>query len=168
ALHQARHGGNGADGPGVREGDRAAREVVGEEPTGARLLDQRLVGRVERREIHPLGVLDHRHDERAAAVLLLHVHREAEVNPAGSGERGAVLGGAAEGSAACSPLRNTSARLVGITGRSASRPLSNSCRHSSPTEAGSRRYCSYITCTNAALWVPKTNSLTRPAASSSA
>ena len=83
APHQARHGGNGADGPGVREGDRAAREVVGEEPTGARLLDQRLVGRVERREIHPLGVLDHRHDERAAAVLLLHVHREAEAHPAG-------------------------------------------------------------------------------------
>src|SRR5438093_355322 len=55
----------------------------------------------------------------------------------------------------------TSSRLVGITGSSASLPLSKRLRHSSPTEAGSRRYCSYITCTNAALWVPKTNSLTK-------
>src|SRR5204862_8274946 len=58
------------------------------------------------------------------------------------------------------PLPSTSARLVGITGSSASLPLSKRLRHSSPTEAGSRRYCSYITCTNAALWVPNTNSLT--------
>src|SRR5438445_8309670 len=57
--------------------------------------------------------------------------------------------------------RSTSSRLVGITGSSASLPLSKRLRHSSPTEAGSRRYCSYITCTNAALWVPKTNSLTK-------
>src|SRR5437667_536477 len=56
---------------------------------------------------------------------------------------------------------SASSRLVGITGSSASLPLSNRFRHSSPTEAGSRRYCSYITCTNAALWVPKTNSLTK-------
>src|SRR5207244_4132961 len=55
---------------------------------------------------------------------------------------------------------SASSRLVGITGSSASLPLSKRLRHSSPTEAGSRRYCSYITCTNAALWVPKTNSLT--------
>src|SRR5947208_16796546 len=80
---------------------------------------------------------------------------------AGSGERGAVAVGAAEGTAPCSPLPSTSARLVGITGSSASLPLSKRLRHSSPTEAGSRRYCSYITCTNAALWVPKTNSLTK-------
>src|SRR5438034_11672400 len=55
---------------------------------------------------------------------------------------------------------SASSRLVGITGSSATLPLSNRLRHSSPTEAGSRRYCSYITCTKAALWVPKTNSLT--------
>src|SRR5438105_13330047 len=55
---------------------------------------------------------------------------------------------------------SASSRLVGITGSSASLPLSKRLRHSSPAEAGSRRYCSYITCTNAALWVPKTNSLT--------
>src|SRR5947208_4258264 len=80
---------------------------------------------------------------------------------AGSGERGAVAVGAAEGTAPCSPLPSTSARLIGITGTSASLPLSKRVSHSAPTEAGSRRYCSYITCTNAALWVPKTNSLTR-------
>src|SRR6266571_2472968 len=55
---------------------------------------------------------------------------------------------------------STSARFVGITGSSASLPLSKSWRQSSETEAGSRRYCSYMTCTKAALWVPKTNSLT--------
>src|SRR3989449_1247074 len=78
----------------------------------------------------------------------------------GRGERGEVRGGAAEGTSPFSPLPRTSARSVGITGSSASRPLSKSCRQSSETEAGSRRYCSYITCTKAALWVPNTNSLT--------
>src|SRR5690349_2710358 len=47
-----------------------------------------------------------------------------------------------------------------MIGSSANLPFSNSSRHSGPTEAGSRRYSSYITCTKAALWVPKTNSLT--------
>src|SRR2546426_8367234 len=75
--------------------------------------------------------------------------------------RSAVADGAADGTAPGSPLPSTSARLVGITGSSASLPLSKRLRHSSPTEAGSRKYCSYITCTNAALWVPKTNSLTK-------
>src|SRR2546426_8310933 len=79
----------------------------------------------------------------------------------GRGERGEVRGGAAEGTSPFSPLPRTSARSVGITGSSASLPLSKSCRQSSETEAGSRRYCSYITCTKAALWVPNTNSLTR-------
>src|SRR3989441_1181294 len=83
------------------------------------------------------------------------------VNPLGSGEMGEVRGGAAGRTSPFSPLPKTSARSVGITGSSLRRPLSNRLRHSSPTEAGSRRYCSYITCTNAALWVPKTNSLTK-------
>src|SRR5205823_13684758 len=60
----------------------------------------------------------------------------------------------------CPVSRRASSGLLGMTGRSATLPLSNRLRHSSPTESGSRRYCSYITCTNAALWVPKTNSLT--------
>ena len=50
---------------------------------------RRLVGRVEGREVHRLGALDHRHDEPAAAVLPLHVHREPErdalgLDPVGS------------------------------------------------------------------------------------
>src|SRR5437867_1394088 len=48
-----------------------------------------------------------------------------------------------------------------MIGSSASFPLSNSSRHSGATDEGSRRYSSYMTCTKAALWVPKTNSLTR-------
>src|SRR5207244_12188727 len=83
------------------------------------------------------------------------------VNPLGRGEMGEVRGGAAGRTSPFSPLPKTSARSVGMTGSSASLPLSKRLRHSSPTEAGSRRYCSYITCTNAALWVPKTNSLTK-------
>src|SRR5213083_2978873 len=87
----------------------------------------------------------------------------------GLGVRGSGLGARASGVGAPGgiprpeprgPSPSTSSRLVGITGSSASLPLSKRLRHSSPTEAGSRKYCSYITCTNAALWVPKTNSLT--------
>src|SRR2546425_10477109 len=78
----------------------------------------------------------------------------------GMGDAGCV--GAVVGTLPASripPPDNTSSRLVGITGRSADFPLSKRVRHSSPTEAGSRRDCSYMTCTNAALCVPKTNSL---------
>src|SRR5881394_401116 len=76
-----------------------------------------------------------------------------EAPGAGSTELGA--GRSVEGVAV-----TTSERVTGMIGSSADLPLSNRSRHSSETEAGSRRYCSYITCTNAALWVPKTNSLT--------
>src|SRR5438093_10796150 len=77
------------------------------------------------------------------------------------GDAGCGMGDAGCGcSGAATPPVVASARVVGMTGSSATLPLSNRLRHSSPTEAGSRRYCSYITCTKAALWVPKTNSLT--------
>src|SRR5512146_1548980 len=73
-------------------------------------------------------------------------------------------GGAAVGADGCGAAgeadASTSARSVLMMGSSASFPLSKRARQSSETEAGSRRYCSYITCTNAALLVPKTNSLT--------
>src|SRR5688572_23204060 len=88
------------------------------------------------------------------------------LRPGGSGEWGVGLGGGTDGTTPRSPLPDAmpplaaSDRDAGITGSSASFPLSNSSRHSWPTEEGSRRYCSYITWTNAALWVPKTNSLT--------
>ena len=78
AFHQARHGGDGADRPRVRQRDRAAGEIIGEELVGACLLDQRLVRLVERGEVHPLGVLDDRHHEPAAAVLALDVDGEAQ------------------------------------------------------------------------------------------
>ena len=82
AFHQARDRGDGAKGARVRELDRAAGEVIGQQAVGARLFDQRLVGRVERGEIHRLGVLDHRHDEGPAAVLLFHVDGEAQADRA--------------------------------------------------------------------------------------
>src|SRR5215831_21390462 len=68
--------------------------------------------------------------------------------------------GAAAGGATGAVDASTSARSVLMIGSSASFPLSKRARQSSETEAGSRRYCSYITCTNAALLVPNTNSLT--------
>ena len=82
AFHQARDRGDGAKGARVRELDRAAGEVIGQQAVGARLFDQRLVGRVEGGEIHRLGVLDHRHDEGPAAVLLFHVDGEAQADRA--------------------------------------------------------------------------------------
>ena len=75
--HEPRHRGDRAEAARVGERHGRAGEVVGHEAVGARLLDQRLVGRVERGEVHRVGALDHRHDEAAAAVLPLHVHREA-------------------------------------------------------------------------------------------
>src|SRR5438105_11298337 len=83
---------------------------------------------------------------------------------AGSRERGAVPVGAAEGTAPCSPLPITSERFVGITGSSASFPLSNNCRHSSPTEAASGKHYSFITPTRAPLLktLAGTGSITPP------
>src|SRR5207247_7627779 len=79
-LHEARHRRESAESAAVGERDGRAGEVVGEQLVGASLLDQGLVGRAELREIHPFGVLDHRDDERAAAVLLLDVHGETEMH----------------------------------------------------------------------------------------
>jgi len=82
ALHEARYGRDGAEGAGIGQLDSAARKVVGHQAVGPRLLDQRLVRRVESGEIHRFGVLDDGHDQRPAAVLLLDVHREPEANGA--------------------------------------------------------------------------------------
>ena len=83
AFHEARHRRDGADRARVREGDRRAREVIRQKPVGARLLDERLIGGVERREVRVLGVPDHGHEQRAAPVLLFHVHRQPEVHAVG-------------------------------------------------------------------------------------
>ena len=80
ALHETWHRGDGADRAGVGERDGGACEVVGEQLVGARLVDQGLVGRPERGEVHPLSVLDHRDDECPAPVLLFDVHCEPQVH----------------------------------------------------------------------------------------
>ena len=85
--------------PGLVSDIVAAGKVVGHEPVGARLLDQLLVGRVERGEVHRVGALDHRDDETAAAVLPLHVHRE----PEGDALRGDPVRRAVVGRPACGP-----------------------------------------------------------------
>ena len=82
ALYESRHGRDRTQRAGIGELDRAAREVIGHQAVGAGFLDQRLVGGMKGREVHRFGVLDDRHDQRAAAVLLLDVHCEAESNRA--------------------------------------------------------------------------------------
>src|SRR2546430_17283741 len=54
---------------------------------------------------------------------------------------------------------SASSRLVGITGSSASLPLSNRVRHSSPPQAGSRRELPYITLPHAPVLGTQTQSL---------
>src|SRR5256885_78923 len=74
---------------------------------------------------------------------------------------GEVLAGAPDdGGAADRTSPFSRLPVSGITGNCASFPFSNRSRHSGSTEAGSRSHSSYITWTKAALWVPKTNSLT--------
>ena len=82
ADHQPRHRGDRPDPAGVGERDVAAGEVVGGERVRARLVDERVVGVEELGEAHAAGVADHRHHQRARAVLLLDVDREAEVDRA--------------------------------------------------------------------------------------
>jgi len=78
AGHQARNGGDGADAARVRERDVRARVGVRRQLVVARAEDQLVVVGDEVREAHLVGVLEDRHDERAGAVLLLDVDREAE------------------------------------------------------------------------------------------
>ncbi len=80
ALHEARHRVHGADAAWVRERDGRAGEVAGLELVRAGLLDDRLVGGHELGEVHRLARLDARHEQRARAVGLRHVDRDAEVD----------------------------------------------------------------------------------------
>ena len=80
AGHEPGHRLDGADGAGVGEGDGGAGEVVGRELVAADLADQLLVGAPEAPEVQRVGVADHRHEQGAAAVLLLDVDGEAEVD----------------------------------------------------------------------------------------
>ena len=82
ALHESRHGRDRTQRAGIGELDRAAAEVVRHKTVSTSLFHQRLVGGVERGEIHPFGMLDHRYDQRPAAVLASFDHCEAESNRA--------------------------------------------------------------------------------------
>ena len=66
--------------PGLVSDDGGALEVVDGELVRLDLADQLLVGGEEAGEVEVVGVADDRHDERAAAVGLLDVDGEAEVD----------------------------------------------------------------------------------------
>ena len=80
AGHEPGHGLHGADRAGVGEADRGAGEVVGAELVGTDLADELLVGAPEAAEVEGVGVLDDGHQQRAAAVALLHVDGDAEAD----------------------------------------------------------------------------------------
>jgi hypothetical protein len=89
-LHQSRDGVNGADRARVGEAD-GGREVVGRELVAARAAYDVLVGRPELREVHLVRAHDGGHEERAAAVGLLHVDGEAEVDVLGLRDGGLAV-----------------------------------------------------------------------------
>ena len=78
AGHQARHGLHRAERPGVGQGHGRAGEVVGADFVGVDLADEVLVGQDEGAEVERVGVLDARHEQRAAPVALLLVDGEAQ------------------------------------------------------------------------------------------
>ena len=80
ADHQARDRGDGADPARVGERDVGAREVVGGQRVGARLLDQLVEGGLEVGEVLAARVADDGDHQRARAVLLLHVDGDAQVD----------------------------------------------------------------------------------------
>ena len=80
AGHEARHRLLRADRARVREAHRGADEVVGAELVRPHLADELLVGAPEASEVELVGVAHDRHEERAAAVGLLHVDRDAEAH----------------------------------------------------------------------------------------
>ena len=83
AGHEPGHRGDRAEAARIGERHGGAGEIVRHELVGARLLDQRLVGGVEGGEVEGVGALDHRHHQAAAAVLPLHVYREAQADALG-------------------------------------------------------------------------------------
>ena len=80
---QPRHRVVGADRARVGEADRRAGEVVHRELVGAGPPDDVLVGGPEAGEVHLLGALDRRDDQRARAVGLGQVDGQAEVDVLG-------------------------------------------------------------------------------------
>ena len=86
-LHQPRHGGDRADAAWIGEHDGGAAQLVRRQLAGAGLCDQRLVLIAEGDEVEPVRVVDHGDEQGAAAVLPLHIDREAQVHPAGNASR---------------------------------------------------------------------------------
>ena len=85
--HEARHRLHGAERPRVGERHRRPGEVVGGDLVRVDLADQVLVGQHEGAEVERVGVLDARHQQRAAAVALLLVDGEARGRRACGGRR---------------------------------------------------------------------------------
>jgi hypothetical protein len=80
AGHEAGRAGAGADGAGIGQRHRGAHEVVGRDRALARAGDQLVEGLDELGEVHPPRVLDVGDEQRARAVLLLHVDGNAEAD----------------------------------------------------------------------------------------
>ena len=81
--HEPRHAGHGADAARIGERDVGALVGVGLERVVARAHDQLVVAGDEVGEAELAGVAQHRHDQRAGAVLALHVDGEAEADGRG-------------------------------------------------------------------------------------
>ena len=92
ARHEAGHRLHGADGARVGERHGDAGEVVGGQLVGADLADELLVGGEEAGEVEGVGVLDARHEQRAAAVALLDVDGEAEAEVLVADDVGLAVG----------------------------------------------------------------------------
>ena len=78
--HQARDRLHGADGARVRQTDRCAREVIGGDLVRAHLADEVFVRAPECAEVERVGVTDHRHEQGARSVALLHVDSDTETD----------------------------------------------------------------------------------------
>ena len=80
ARHEPWHRRHRADRPRIRDRGRRAREVGGVELARADLADELLVRAEEAREVEPVGRFDVGDQQRATAVVAVHVDREAEVH----------------------------------------------------------------------------------------
>ena len=91
AGHQPRHALDRADGARVGEADVGALEVRHGELVGLHLANEVLVGGEEAGEVQRVRVAQHRHHQRAGAVALVHVHRQAHVDVLVADEAGLAV-----------------------------------------------------------------------------
>ena len=111
ARHQPRHARHGADPARVRERDVRALVGVGLKRVVARAHHELVVAGHEVGEAELARVAQHRHHQRAGAVLALHVHGEAEAH-----------GARASPAAACRPARRRRGPSPACRGRPARSP----------------------------------------------